>query len=254
MLVSDIGYVLYKKKYRESSLLITLFTQSYGKINALVKGYYRKNQKQFSLFESGFLLALQMKKPRNEDGLYNIYKSEVYQINTDCRLSYLKQMCCYYINELIYYLYPNAITDDGLFQAYQKSLTDIANASEYDVSLRVFESKLLGVLGYQSVYDTDDQGNKINDYDFYQLQLMMLPQKVNVSQESSHQLILLGSTLRSLSDLEKIQQLEDKYILKLLKIIHKLYINHLLQGRQLESRRLVLEYTQQMKANRQRSS
>ncbi|TNF70076.1 MAG: DNA repair protein RecO [Gammaproteobacteria bacterium] len=247
MLVSDIGYVLYKKKYRESSLLITLFTENHGKINAIVKGYYRKNQKQFSLFESNFLLALQMKEPRSTDGLYTIYKSEIYQLNRYQKLTYIKQMCCYYMNELIYYLYPNSVVEEGLFKAYQITLSDMIKNDQHELSLRIFESSLLNALGYGVEFEVDQHGHPIDGGGFYQLTPMSLPQKVDALSENIQQLIFAGDTLTYCSKFNKVKDLENiKNILQSIKLIHKLYINHLLQGRQLESRRLLLEYMEQL--------
>ncbi|MCF6768446.1 DNA repair protein RecO [Thiotrichales bacterium 19S11-10] len=249
MIANDVGFVLHKKKYRESSLLVTLFTENHGKISGVAKGAYRKNQKKLSLFEVGYALALTFKKPKSLDGLYNIYQSELKNNKVVRANTYFKQMCCYYISELVYYLYPDAIADQKLFDAYASALDNMVSDQAHEaLYLRLFETCLLDQLGYGISFLSDDEGNDLNEKSHYQLKPMALPSRLNFKHEDLSNMILSGQSLKLISRFsERNFENLDQALLSKIKQVNKLYINHLLQGRTLESRRLLIEYYNQIK-------
>ncbi len=137
------GYVLHTRPYRESSLLVEVFTREYGRLSLLAKGARRlKSQVRGLLcpFQSlllswsgrGDLPILSAAEP---DQMYS-------ELTDDSRL------CGFYINELLMYLLHRYDPHTGLFAHYRQVLDRLTQSLDYEWSLRIFEKHLLRELGY----------------------------------------------------------------------------------------------------------
>ena len=93
------GVVLHKRKYKESSFLITFWLKPYGKAQAIARG-----NKKSQPFEPFSLLNLKLKLAKHSDGLAKVLQVE--QDRFYQQGSYLSQLSRLYLNELLYWLLP----------------------------------------------------------------------------------------------------------------------------------------------------
>ncbi len=140
------AYVLHRRDYGETSLLVEAFTASRGRLALVAKGARRAQRagsSQAALLQPyqpllvawsgrGEVKTLTRAEPAGRapplvgDALY----------------------CGFYVNELLLRLLGRQDADQVLFAAYQSVLVELA-AGELDAPLRRFELALLGQLGYR---------------------------------------------------------------------------------------------------------
>lgn len=233
------GFILHKQKYRESSLLVTLLTKEHGKIKGVIKGVYGKTaKKKITNLEPFIEFEFDLKKPKQIDGIYTIYNNEIKALRLNINHDYLVQISLFYINELTNYLYPYGIFDELFYESYRKIIFNL-DKNKLLLNLRMFENKLLLSLGYELAYDYDDSGKLINKEAFYLIKPMSLPILVDPSYFKKIG-VISGKVLIKLSNSEAISN--DAEVLNALKQIYRLYINHLLHGRELKSQSLLKSY------------
>jgi DNA repair protein RecO (recombination protein O) len=137
------GYVLHTRPYRESSLLIDIFTRTYGRATLLAKGIRRLKSRQrsammpFSPLSMGWSGKgdLPVLTHSEQDGSVNM-------------LSGRGRLCGFYANELLMKLLHKHDPHVALFDAYHELLEAIRAGGHIEISLRLFEKTLLRELGY----------------------------------------------------------------------------------------------------------
>lgn len=157
------AFVLHQRPYRESSLLLDVFSEQFGRVSLVARGVHSKRRNQSGLIqlyqplllswvgrgELQTLTAVEADKPR-------------YVLQADSAL------CGLYINELMVKLLPLNLAEPELFMAYQGILSDLQDASNKEVRLRLFEKRLLDCLGYGLVVNCDvETGRKIEESQRY---------------------------------------------------------------------------------------
>lgn len=151
------AYVLHRKAYRESSLIIDFFTYQQGRLQAVARGGRRQNSRWRSLLHpfqkilitangQGSLKTLTHAEP---DGAGMILQGE--------RLA-----CGFYLNELITRLFYTEDPHPLLFDYYETALYRVANDSWPAPSLRIFEKHLLDELGYGVSLQQDINGQPLD--------------------------------------------------------------------------------------------
>lgn len=136
-------YVLHTQPFKETSLLVELFSKQYGRIAAVAKGARRPRSAMRGMLQSFQLL----------DGTWS-GKNELktlHSLDWSAGLTLLNGealMCGFYINELLLRLLPREDAHENLFQHYEEALQKLANASDLATTLRQFELNLLQELGY----------------------------------------------------------------------------------------------------------
>lgn len=150
--IEQLAFILHRRPYRETSLLVTFLTERYGKQNAIIKGVRsaskgaQAKQAWLQPFQ-GIHIRWREKASISRD-LIGLYDFEPHSIRFP--LMGESNLCGLYLNELLYrVLYPSIETTE-LFQAYQQSLYDLAVAKDRNDqawALRQFEFALLSELG-----------------------------------------------------------------------------------------------------------
>jgi DNA repair protein RecO (recombination protein O) len=194
------AFVLYTRPLRETSLLVTFFTENKGKINAVVKGV-RSNSKTARV-KQAWLQPFQalnvswVEKNNATSDLVNLRLLEP----TSLRFPLVADanICGLYINELLYRLLYQSIASPSLYQDYQHSLLGLAkaeNRQQQEWVLRQFEYALLLELGVamDMVYDANNQLIKTDG--FYQFTLEVGFQPIENSQNKVPEKIS-GKTLQ----------------------------------------------------------
>ncbi len=137
------AYILHTRPYRETSLLLEVFTSDYGRIGIIAKGVRKPKAKSRGLLQPfvplllscvgrGELLTL---KDFDAGGM-------VILLNGRALVS------AFYLNELLMRLLHRWDAHQALFQSYGKALNELKIKKEQEV-LRVFEKSLLKALGYE---------------------------------------------------------------------------------------------------------
>lgn len=141
--VTDLGLVIYTRKYRERSLLVDFLTLNCGKLHLIAKSSLMK------IIGCGVLQPFCVLNISWSNGKGNFLElnnvervSDVYNLN----IPYF--FIGMYLNELIYKLGVGIEESDKIFAQYLKVLEELAKSRIDKRSLRIFELTLLGSIGY----------------------------------------------------------------------------------------------------------
>ncbi len=138
------GFVLHRKAYSETSLLVDLFTEKNGRLSVLAKGARSKRSALKSVLQPFTPLLLNWS---GRGGLKTLIKAEPAAIALP-----LQQTALYsgfYVNELISRVLEQETAYPQLFQDYLRCLTELATLPcSVEPALRYFEFQLLQTLGY----------------------------------------------------------------------------------------------------------
>lgn len=143
------AYVLHTRAYRDSSLLVELFSREHGRVSMVAKGV--KGGARRKSGSAGQAALLQPFVPlwcswSGRSGL---------KTSTGCEprgpataLVGRRLYCGLYINELLSRLLHHYDAHEALYDLYEDSLQRLAQEPELDILLRRFEFRLLEELGY----------------------------------------------------------------------------------------------------------
>lgn len=163
-------FILHQYPYRETSLILDIFSQTYGRLSVIARGARRAGS---SL--RGILMAFQpiLLSWFGLNELKTLHRAE-WQGGVPY-LSGLPLLCGFYMNELLMKLLPKDEPSPILFSMYFKSISRLAKMKEKEAVesiLREFELTLLSELGYgfnlQHEYATGKEIKADRDYQFMQ--------------------------------------------------------------------------------------
>lgn len=136
------GFVLHSYSYRETSLIVELFSRDYGRVPLIAKGAKRPHSKLRGVLQTFQPLALSW-SGRGEmrtlidaewvGGLLPVEKSAL--------------LCGFYLNELLVKLLARDDPHPGLFDHYVATLNQLAHDEPAPIVLRKFERALLKETG-----------------------------------------------------------------------------------------------------------
>ena len=138
------GFVLHRRAYSETSLLVDIFTEDTGRLSLLAKGARARRSAWKSVLQPFTPLLLRWS---GKSGLKILTKAEPAAITLP-----LQQTALYsgfYVNELICRVLEQETAQPQLFQDYLRCLTELAGTPlAVEPVLRRFEFQLLQSLGY----------------------------------------------------------------------------------------------------------
>jgi len=157
------AYVLHTRAYRESSLLIELFTRDHGRVAAVAKGVRGKKKvtppRQFVPSLASWV---------GRGPLFTL---------TDCELTPSQGLqgdalaCGFYANELLLRLLEPLDVHRHLYEAYSVMIDALENGDSKSVALRRFEAVLLQESGYAPDFTLcAETGAPIDPQAHYELQ------------------------------------------------------------------------------------
>ena len=144
------AYVLHAYPYRETSLLLEVYTRVAGRVTLVARGARRPRSAM-----RGVLLSFQPVQL----GWYG--KGEV---RTLTRAEWIggqpllqgeALLCGFYLNELLLRLLPREDPHEVLFERYGEALRGLASGAATGPILRAFEKALLREIGYALVLERD---------------------------------------------------------------------------------------------------
>lgn len=190
--VSQQGYVLHTRPYRETSLLLEVFTPESGRVGLVARGVRGKKAKNHGVIQPLVPLLLSW---RGKGELHTLVSAE-----PRMRLSQKQGrmlMSCLYVNEILLRLLHRNDAHPELFYAYEKFLKEL-NENNEEVMLRQFEKTLLNEIGYGLILDLDaDTGEEVKPDKTYQYVPEHGPVETNENQRGN--LIVSGRMLLALS-------------------------------------------------------
>ncbi|AEE87671.1 DNA recombination and repair protein RecO [Francisella cf. novicida Fx1] len=220
-------YILHQRKYRENSLLVSVFTREFGKLSALIA----INKKTTNLYQPLVKLRGQINLAKKADGLSKIYNIEF--VESFYQKTYINLLSLQYINELIYLLLNYSHEEDILFDKYDFILRNIDEAN-YRHLLRMFELELLNSLGQGIYVDSDIDGMLIqNDCNY-----IILPNGFRKDFSFAVNSIS-GSSLKKINQPLSSWSNDD---LKAISKVTRVCVDYVLAGKQLKSRKLLVDY------------
>ena len=158
------AFVLHQRSYRETSLLLEVFSLRSGRVGLIAKGANRQR--------SAFRGALQFFRPlllawAGRGELSTLVGAEV--DGPFSALSGRALLSAFYLNELLMRVLHRDDPHPALFAAYRQALESLAQAGNEEPALRLFEKRLLEDIGYglSLSFDVDTNAPIEPERDYY---------------------------------------------------------------------------------------
>jgi len=213
------AYILHRRDWQNSSLILDLFTLDYGCISVLVRG--GKQSKSVALYQP-FIHLLISWSGRGE------LKTLVSTDGTPAAVEEKQYLPLLYVNELLKVFLPRQDANPEIFALYRDLLSNL-DSQFGEAQLREFERALMNMLGY--LPDTSlnaESGNSITDNEYYQF----IASSGFVPCGEKDQNAIAGRTIIAWNQ----QQYENRQVLHMAKTIMRCIIDYNLHGKRLKSR------------------
>lgn len=219
------AFILQHRPFRETSLLLEVFTRDYGVISVLAKGVRKEKSRSAGLLLPFSLLHLSYLDKNELKVLTHVEYISSYPLQR------LALYCGFYINELLQkFLHPYD-PHPQLFVYYQACLQDLLNGESIEQTLRYFELDMLEETGYAVQLDIEQYGNN----------LVQSQQRYNfmagVGMIEDTRGCVKGETLLALAAQTS---LSGESLLEAKQLLRKMLNEHL-QGRPLKSREVLIK-------------
>ena len=137
------SFVLHRRSYGESSLLVELMTRDHGRVGLVAKGARRTSSRARGMLEP-FQPLLVSWVGKGELGTL----TGADRMRAAAPLTGERLVSGLYINELMYRLCGRHDPYPELFASYSLALEGLRSDAQIETGLRVFEKRLLDALGY----------------------------------------------------------------------------------------------------------
>ena len=226
---SQPAFVLHSYPFRETSLIVEVFSRDFGRVALLARGARRPRSAL-----RGLLLAFQPLELAwaGKGEVQTLMKAE-WQGGQPL-LTGKALFCAYYLNELLMHLLPREDAHERLFLAYAETLRHLADGF-HEANLRCFERALLQELGYGLTLKHDDEGQPIDPARYYAYEIERGPVRLQGAGDST--LAVSGKTL---IDLDAGDFSDPRSLLEAKQLMRTL-IAHYTGGKGLETRKIFLE-------------
>jgi DNA repair protein RecO (recombination protein O) len=236
-------YILNRREYKESSLLLDVISPNYGRLSIIANGALKSKK--------GWSAMLQVFQPllmiwTGKSSLKTLVSVDA--PSKSLSLHGRRLFSAYYLNELLVKLLPqdHAIFNNtpALFINYAKSLEDLVTTKELEIPLRVFEYHLLSDLGVlpDLSYDTDGHLIEIDRwYQFIPHRGFSLTSQSSLKNNSPQAGNFLGKHLIKLADFSTVMYSDKEFMLQIKRLM-RILIQDLLGGQELKSRALFQTY------------
>lgn len=144
------AYVLHRRPYRETSLLLELFTSEHGRLSAVAKGVRQSRSSTPGLLQPFIPLLVSWTGKHELMTLTHVEsRAEVTSLKGECLFA------GFYLNELLLNLLQKWDAHPNLYSLYEKTIIALQKTVLEEKTLRVFEKKLLEELGYGLLSKSD---------------------------------------------------------------------------------------------------
>jgi DNA repair protein RecO (recombination protein O) len=227
------AFILHGRPYRETSLLLDVFSEEYGRVSLIAKGVRNSKPTARAAILQPFVPLLISWQGKTE--LMTLTWAEThgasFSLRGDCLLA------AFYLNELMNHVVAKHDPHPKLYEVYYKTLVGLQTQPLQQHVLRIFEKKILEELGYglqllKTTNNTDFSQDKY--YRFYPEHGFELC-KNDINQLDVA--IFSGKSLLAIAA----EQLIEADVVKDAKRLMRLALKPLLAGKELNSRSLFME-------------
>jgi DNA repair protein RecO (recombination protein O) len=184
------AWILHHYPYRDSSLLLEVFTREYGRIGLVARGARSARGRWRSQLQILRPLLLSWTLRGELGTLTGAETREVLEMPPGRQV-----LCACYLNELLLRLLRRYDPHPGLYTAYEEALAGLPVSGE--PALRIFEKRLLQELGYGLLLDQEaDTGARLAPDGLYEYHLERGPVRCDDGQ--GHGLLVHGASLLAL--------------------------------------------------------
>jgi DNA repair protein RecO (recombination protein O) len=234
------AWLIHRRTWRETSLIMDVFTRDHGLVGVLAKGALRGKKTQAGLLQPFLPLSVSW-RGRSDLPLLTAVESRAL-VDKDVsqnqaiaalipRLAGRALYCGFYLNELLYYLLHRRDPHPGVFELYESTLLVLQIDPRIENVLRNFELSLLEQMGYGLALEHEaDSGEPLESERHYHYIIEHGARPAIQPDKQTYR----GSTLLALASgtvSGSGQQAEAKHLMRRI-------INHYLAGRTLKSRDL----------------
>ncbi len=200
-----LGFVLHQREWSEGGRILEIFTRERGRMSLFAHGVRGPKAKLAAVLRPFSPLRLSWAGRGEAPRLIGAEPAE----GSLPRLSPERVLSGYYLNELLLDLTLRHDPQPELFDHYAEAMSELAASGSLEHSLRLFEKRLLEVLGYGL-----PRSRLVDEQD-----------PLGVAQISQ-------SSLQALHD----ERLDDPRVLTEIKPLLRRALNHCLEGRKLHTR------------------
>ncbi|CAN6134322.1 RecO Recombinational DNA repair protein (RecF pathway) [Methylophilaceae bacterium] len=226
-------FVLHTYPFKETSLVVELFSHDHGRVATTAKGARRPRSAMRGMLQS-FQPLIATWSGKTE-------LKTLHSLDWAGGLLLLKGealMCGFYLNELLLRLLPREDAHEALFVYYSATLKTLATEVDFAATLRRFELKLLQELGYAIPLQVDSSGAPVLAEQGYLYQAEHGAQRTSgLGNMGQHGVQLSGKTLLDMAgdDYSQAQtQQQSKQLMRYL-------LAHYLGDQPLHTRQLLLD-------------
>ena len=144
------GFILHRHTYKESSLLLEVFSRDYGRVGLVAKGARRASSRYRAELRPFQPLLLGWSGKGELATLTGVEMDGPF-IAIDGEALY----CGYYMNELLLRLLRRHDPHEALYRVYKNGVTFLGDGRLVEWMLRLFEKYLLSEVGYGPVLTQD---------------------------------------------------------------------------------------------------
>jgi len=225
------AFILHSRSYRESSLIVDLFTREHGRVSVVAKGAKKSKRSLLGVLQPFTPVLVSWTGKSELHTLTNVELNGVFKYLYGTNL-----LCGYYVNELILRFLHKEDPYEILYAAYSKVISSLRKTKNIEPTLRQFECILFQELGYGLNLTSDLQtGNKVEALKYYYFDIESGP---SLEQMSEMNVTVSGETLLSLEN----NNLVDKKTLSESKKLMRYIINYHLGGKPLKTHQLKWKY------------
>lgn len=228
------AYVLHTYPFRETSLVVEVFTRNFGRVGLVARGARRPRSAL-----RGLMMAFQplLLSWGGKSELRTLHKAE-WQGGVP-QLKGLGLICGFYLNELLLKFLAREDPHEDLFIVYHDAVLALAREPQPEGTLRRFEKHLLKELGYAISLDREaDTGRQIDPQKRYTYVIERGP--VPLNGRSDVQIEIEGKALLDLA----CDNFTDAATLSQGKLLMRFLLNHYLGNQELHTRQLLRELNQ----------
>jgi DNA repair protein RecO (recombination protein O) len=229
-LENEPAFILHSYPFRETSLLLEIFSRNHGRFAMVARGARRPRSAL-----RGLLMGFQPLQ------LSWFGKGEVRTLHSaeweggQPQLQGTALLCGFYLNELLVNLMPRDDAHEKLFDSYRQTLQRLAHEADFAATLRSFEKHLLQELGYAlSLEQEAGSGKPIEPGVTYRyvIERGALPGQA----DARDGLMVSGKTLLDMAA----DDYRDGLSAQQSKQLMRMLLNHYLAGKVLHTRELIV--------------
>lgn len=226
-------FVLHTYPFKETSLVVELFSHDHGRVATTAKGARRPRSAMRGMLQSFQPLLATWSGKAELKTLHSLdWAGGLHLLKGEAL------MCGFYLNELLLRLLPREDAHEALFVYYGATLKTLAAEQDLATTLRRFELKLLQELGYAIPLLADSNGASVLPEQTYSYQAEYGAQPMlGVANMSQNGVQLTGKTLLDMANddysLAQTQQ-QSKQLMRYL-------LAHYLGDQPLHTRQLLID-------------